>query len=84
MGELSVFCRMEELRADQFDNLDAWVPKTLAPLFEKEILSKLLLKKKKEGEEQKKDPLLISSGPRSGPGAIHPPARPHIIGDPYI
>lgn len=36
---------MDELKSEQFDNLDTWVPKTIMPLYEKEIISKLLKKK---------------------------------------
>lgn len=46
---------MEELSSDKFDNLDSWVPKTLMPLYEKDILNNLL--KMSKVEEKKKDTL---------------------------
>lgn len=56
---------MEELKDEKFDNLDSWVPKTLLPAYEKEVLGKLLRKKKEE--EKRADPFPIGGG---GPGPI--------------
>ena len=39
---------MEELPSEKFDNLDSWVPKTLMPLYEKDILNNLLKMSKVE------------------------------------
>lgn len=56
---------MEELGPEKFDNLDAWVPKAILPIYEKEILSKLLKKKKEEEKKQSEkqpDPFPIGHG----------------------
>jgi hypothetical protein len=79
---------MEDLKDEQFDNLDSWVPKNIVPQYEREILNKLLKKKLDEERKNQADqsnPLLIG-GPR-GPGiggGVPGCPRPHIIGDPYI
>lgn len=57
------------MKEDRFVNLDDWVPKTILPNYQKEILSKLLVKKP---EEQKRDdrrvnPMSIGGGPGSAP-----------------
>ena len=50
-----------ELGEERFINIDEWVPKTLGPVYRKEILDKLLRRKKPE-ETKKKDPLFIGGG----------------------
>ncbi len=55
---------MENLEKGKFDNLDAWVPQQLIPLYEKEVLSKLLRKKKEEVKKQEPlpDPFPLGGG----------------------
>ncbi len=50
-----------ELGEERFINIDEWVPKTLGPVYRKEILDELLRRKKPE-EAKKKDPLFIGGG----------------------
>ena len=73
---------MEEIKDDQFDNLDSWVPTKLQQDYDRDIVSKLLPKKKEEQKDKKEplpDPFPIGGGVQRPP-----PSRPHIIGDPYI
>jgi hypothetical protein len=56
---------MEEIKDDQFDNLDSWVPTKLQQDYERDIVSKLLPKKKEEQKDKKEplsDPFPIGGG----------------------
>ena len=49
------------MSSEKFDNLDSWVPKTLMPLYEKDILNNLLKMSKVE-EKKKIDPFPLGGG----------------------
>jgi hypothetical protein len=48
---------IEEIKDDQFVNLDSWVPTKLQPEYDRDIVSKLLPKRKEEEKDKREQPL---------------------------